>query len=228
MKKFIYILFILIFSNHLNAHIPHYNNISSINMEIYRNNKLIGFSNFIFEHTNEEMIVKNSTKFDVKILGNTIFSLSSKSIEGYKNNKLLYFKSTTYQNDKKKYVSLKYDETTGKLIIDGSSFKGFSDYDAVIGSWWNHDVLEASKQISPISGSIKEQIVNFLGSKNINLYNNNYLVDHYTIKSKEKDLPNNKKLNFDVWINKKNNIIVKVSYSKMGNWEYRLKNLKTN
>ena len=218
----------LIFSNQLNAHIPHYDNISSINMEIYRNNKLIGFSNFVFDHSNERMVVKNSTKFDVKILGNTIFSLSSESVEEYKNNKLLYFKSTTYQNDKKKYVSLKYDEASGKIIVDGSSFKGFVDYGAVVGSWWNHNVLDANKQISPISGSVKEQIVNFLGSKNINLYNNNYLVDHYKIKSKKKDLPNNKKLNFDVWINKKNNIIVKVSYSKMGNWEYRLKNFETN
>ena len=228
MKKFIYIYFILIFSNQLSAHIPHYDDISSINMEIYRNNKLIGFSNFVFDHSNERMVVKNSTKFDVKILGNTIFSLSSESVEEYKNNKLLYFKSTTYQNDKKKYVSLKYDEASDKIIVDGSSFKGFVDYDAVVGSWWNHNVLDANKQISPISGSVKEQIVNFLGSKNINLYNNNYLVDHYKIKSKKKDLPNNKKLNFDVWINKKNNIIVKVSYSKMGNWEYRLKNFETN
>ena len=218
----------LIFSNQLNAHIPHYDNISSINMEIYRNNKLIGFSNFVFDHSNERMVVKSSTKFDVKILGNTIFSLSSESVEEYKNNKLLYFKSTTYQNDKKKYVSLKYDEASDKIIVDGSSFKGFVDYGAVVGSWWNHNVLDANKQISPISGSVKEQIVNFQGSKNINLYNNNYLVDHYKIKSKKKDLPNNKKLNFDVWINKKNNIIVKVSYSKMGNWEYRLKNFETN
>ena len=108
-----------------------------------------------------------------------------------------------------KYVSLKYDEASGKIIVDGSSFKGFVDYDAVVGSWWNHNVLDANKQISPISGSVKEQIVNFQGSKNINLYNNNYLVDHYKIKSKKKDLPNNKKLNFDVWINKKNNIIFK-------------------
>ena len=115
----------LIFSNQLNAHIPHYDNISSINMEIYRNNKLIGFSNFVFDHSNERMVVKNSTKFDVKILGNTIFSLSSESVEEYKNNKLLYFKSTTYQNDKKKYVSLKYDEASDKIIVDGSSFKGF-------------------------------------------------------------------------------------------------------
>ncbi len=228
MKKLIYIFFFLSFYNQSNAHIPHYNNISSIDMDIYRNNKLIGFTNFIFEHSNKKMVVKNSTKFDVKILGNTIFSLSSESVEEYKNNKLLYFKSTTYQNDKKKYVSLKYDDTSDKIIIDGSSFKGFAENDAVVGSWWNHDVLEANKQISPISGSVKEQIVNFLGTKNINLYNNNYLVDHYRIKSKKKDLPNNKKFNFDVWIDKKNNIIVKVSYSKMGNWEYKLKNFDTN
>ena len=36
-------------------------------MEIYRNNKLIGFSNFVFDHSNERMVVKNYTKFDVKI-----------------------------------------------------------------------------------------------------------------------------------------------------------------
>ena len=144
MKKFIYIYFILIFSNQLSAHIPHYDDISSINMEIYRNNKLIGFSNFVFDHSNERMVVKNSTKFDVKILGNTIFSLSSESVEEYKNNKLLYFKSTTYQNDKKKYVSLKYDEASDKIIVDGSSFKGFVDYDVVVGSWWNHNVLDAN------------------------------------------------------------------------------------
>ena len=121
-----------------------------------------------------------------------------------------------------------FDIASGKIIVDGSSFKGFVDYDAVVGSWWNHNVLDANKQISPISGSVKEQIVNFVGSKNINLYNNNYFVDHYKIKSKKKDLPNNKKFNFDVWIDKKNNIIVKVSYSKMGNWEYKLKNFDTN
>ena len=100
---------------------------------------------------------------------------------------MLYFKSTTYQNDKKKYVSLKYDESD-KIIVNGSSFKGFVDYDAVVGSWWNHNVLDANKQISPISGSVKEQIVIFYQSKNINLYNNNYLVDHYKIKSKKRIL----------------------------------------
>jgi len=30
-----------------------------------------------------------------------------------------------------------------------------------IGNWWSHKILQASSQISPISGSIKEQIVTF-------------------------------------------------------------------
>ena len=39
-------------------------------------------------------------------------------------------------------------------------------------------------------------------------------------------LPEDKKLNFDIWFNKKNSLILKVSYSMMGNWEYRVKNFE--
>ena len=30
--------------------------------------------------------------------------------------------------------------------------------------------------------------------------------------------------NFDIWLDKKNSLIVKVTYQRMGSWEYRLKN----
>ena len=39
-------------------------------------------------------------------------------------------------------------------------------------------------------------------------------------------LPKDKRLDFDIWFDKKKSIIVKVSYSRMGNWEYRLKNFE--
>ena len=35
-----------------------------------------------------------------------------------------------------------------------------------------------------------------------------------------------RKLDFDIWYNPKNNLILKVSYSKMGDWEYRLNNFE--
>ena len=39
-------------------------------------------------------------------------------------------------------------------------------------------------------------------------------------------LPKDKLLDFDIWFDQKKSIIVKVSYSRMGNWEYRLKNFE--
>ena len=39
-------------------------------------------------------------------------------------------------------------------------------------------------------------------------------------------LPDDKKLDFDIWYNPENNLIIRVSYSKMGNWEYNLKNFE--
>ena len=49
---------------------------------------------------------------------------------------------------------------------------------------------------------------------------------HFKLKSKDENLPDNKKLDFDIWFNSENNLILKVAYSKMGNWEYRIKNIE--
>ena len=154
------------------------------------------------------------------------FSISSETNEKYKNDKLIYFKSNTFQNDKEKYVNLNYDQSKNKFIIDGSSFKGEANTNSIIGNWWNHKILKADQQISPLSGSIKEQVVTFIGKENIKLYEKNYSVDHYKLKSKNKNLPNNKKLDFDIWLDSKNNLILKVAYTRMGEWEYRLKSFE--
>ena len=47
-----------------------------------------------------------------------------------------------------------------------------------------------------------------------------------TLQSKNENLPDDKKLNFDIWIDKKNSLILKVKYKRMGEWEYRLKDFK--
>ena len=128
------------------------------------------------------------------------------------------------QNDKKKFVNLVYGKDQRKFDIKGSSYKGKASSDCVIGNWWNHKILQTNKQISPVSGSIKEQVVTFLGKEKINLYGKIYNVDHFTLKSKDMSLPKDKRLDFNIWYDQKNAMILKVSYSRMGNWEYRLKN----
>ena len=74
----------------------------------------------------------------------------------------------------------------------------------MIGNWWNHKILQASSQISPISGSIKDQVVTFLGKEKIDLYGKVYDVDHFTLKSKDMSIPKDKRLDFDIWYDRKN------------------------
>ena len=226
MKKYIYIFLLFIFASQANAHTSHYAGIKVINMEIFRDGEIIGYSNYFFEHGNNTTEIKNYTQFKVKLFGVVIFSISSEAHEKYKNDKLIYFKSKTIQNGKEKYVNLNYDQSLKKLIVDGSSYKGEASTDCIVGNWWNHKILKANCQISPLSGSIKDQIVTFLGKENISLYGKNYLVHHYKLKSRDENMPDNKKLDFDIWLNSENNLILKVTYSKVGDWEYRLKNFE--
>ena len=225
MRKFIFII-ILLFTSKAFCHTSHYEGIKKIEMDVIRNGEVIGYSNYFFEGNKKKMTVKNYTKFKVELLGITVFSILSESIEKYEKDKLVFFKSNTFQNDKEKYVNLNYNESSKMFIINGSSYKGEASLDCIIGNWWNHKIFKATKQISPLSGSIKEQIVIFRGKEKIKINNKEYLTERFKLKSKDENLPDDKKLNFDIWYDPKNNLIIKVSYSKMGNWEYRLKNFE--
>ena len=226
MKKYIYILLLFLFASQAQSHTSHYKNISKIEMEVFRNDKAIGYSNYFFEHEDDTMTIKNYTQFKVKLLGITFFSISSEAIEKYEDNKLVFFKSNTFQNNKEKFVNLKYDKKLNKFIIDGSSFKGKADVDNVIGNWWSHKILIANSQISPLSGSIKKQTVNLLKKEMIELYGKSYEVLHFKLKSKNENLSKKKKLNFDIWLDPRKGLIVKIAYERMGKWEYRLKNFE--
>ena len=87
-------------------------------------------------------------------------------------------------------------------------------------------IFKANKQISPLSGSIKKQTVSLIGNENIDINGKEYLTKHFNIKSNDENLSDKKKFEFDVWYNPENNLILKVTYSKMGNWEYRLRNFE--
>ena len=136
---------------------------------------------------------------------------------------MISFNSKTRQNEKDKYVQLSLNEKENRYDIKGSSFIGSASIDSVIGNWWSHKILQTNSQISPVSGSIKEQIVTFIGKEKIKLYGNMYEVEHFKLTSKDMSIPKDKRLNFDIWFDKKNALILKVAYSRMGNWEYKVK-----
>ena len=226
MKKLILILILIIYPINSIAHMGHYINYNKIEMEIYRNGELIGYNYYFFDRKDEITTVTNQIKFSVKILGATIFQVEGYGEEKYMKDQLISYNSKTLQNEKKKFVNLTYNKNTQKFDIKGSSFNGEALKDNVVGNWWNHKILQAHSQISPISGSVKEQVVTFVGKEKINLYGKIYDVDRFTLRSKDMSIPKDKRLNFDIWYDQKNSRILKVSYSRMGNWEYRLKNFE--
>ena len=224
MKKiFINIILILFISTNLNAHTTHYKNIKKIEMEIFRNNKLIGYNYYFFKTLKDKFQVTNQIKFTVKLLGTTLFNVEGYAEEIYKDDKLISFNSKTKQNKKEKFVNLILDVKNNNFIIKGSSYSGEASTKNIVGNWWNHKLLQAESQISPVSGSIKKQVVTFIAKEKIKLYGKSYETEHFKLKSKNSDLPDDKKLNFDIWFDKNTGLIVKVKYTRMGDWEYRLK-----
>ena len=222
MRKILILIFILFTSNVL-AHMEHYKKYNKIEMDIFRNGELIGYNYYFFTRKGDETIITNQIKFSVKLLGATIFQVEGYGVEKYMKDQLISYDSKTLQNDKEKFVNLIFNKDKNKFDIKGSSYSGETSIKNVIGNWWNHKILQTDSQISPISGSIKEQVVTFVGKEKIEQYGKIYEVDHFKLNSKDMSLPKDKRLDFDIWFDKKSSMIIRVSYSRMGNWEYRLK-----
>ena len=225
MKKILIVIIVLLSSN-VFAHIDHYKKFNKIEMDILRNGELIGYNYYFFTRKGDETAVTNQIKFSVKLLGATIFQVEGHGEEKYIKDQLISYDSKTLQNDKEKFVSLVFDKDKNIFNIKGSSYSGKASINNIVGNWWNHKILQTDSQISPVSGSIKEQVVTFVGKEKIQQYGKIYNVHHFTLKSKDMSLPKDKRLDFNIWYDQESSMIIKVAYSRMGNWEYRLKNFE--
>jgi hypothetical protein len=224
MKKIILSIIILsLFSFKATSHVGHYKNFERLEYELFRNNKLIGYHKYNFLRENDALSVKSEVNFKITKLGVELYKYYAESKEIYKNNKFFQFSSKTNQNKKEKYVNINVNASSGELIIDGSSYKGSAPIDAIVGTWWNHEIVKAKQQVSAISGRIIEQTVTFVGKEQIKVGGKTYNALHFNFKSSDKTLPDKKKLNTDIWYDENTFLWLKAAFDKTGYWEYRLK-----
>jgi len=226
MKKNKTILFLIFLTYPLfsYSHINHYDKLKMIEMDVLRNGKKIGYNNYTFENRDNLLIVKNETKFNAKLIGISLLDVNGFSTETYKKGKLIEFKSSTIQNKKKKFNVLKFNEVRKAFEIKGSSFNGFAPSTAALGNWWNHNIFQSKMIISPLSGSLKFQEVYFLSKEKLYINKNIYHASRFKIELK-KNVNDKEKEEFNVWLDDKSNIILKVTYSKFGDWEYIVKKI---
>ena len=218
------LLFFLTFPNSINAHVQHYDDLERIKFDIYRNNKHIGTHTFSFEKLSGKLAVKSEIDFQIKKLGIVLYKYHVEGTEIYEDGKLIKFNSKTDQNGKKKYVNMILENEEYK--IDGSSYQGNAPLNNLIGTWWNHSIVEAPVQISAVSGRLINQKVTFLGKEVIKIGEKNYDALHFNFSSTDNKLSKDKKLNTDVWYDEKTLNWVKASFNKKGKWEYKLVSIK--
>jgi hypothetical protein len=225
-KNILSIILFLIFTTQILAHVEHYKKFSLLEYELFRNNKLIGFHNYKFENEGKNLKVKSVIEFKISKLGVDLYKYNATSEEEYKENQLVKFSSKTNQNKKIKNTEITIDKNNKELLISGSENTLTSPKEYPVGTWWDHEIVQAKAQISAISGRIIEQNVTFLGKEKVNLYGKEYDALRFNFSSSDKSLPDKKKLNTDIWYDEKTKIWLKAAFDKTGYWEYRLKNYK--
>ena len=78
LSNIIIAFFIMILSfSKLYSHTGHYKDLKKIEMDIYRNGEIIGYSNYLFRTSGNIFEVINQTEFEVKLLGVKLFSINS-------------------------------------------------------------------------------------------------------------------------------------------------------
>ncbi len=227
MKKYLLSIgLIYLLSFDINAHVDHYSKYNYLEYELFRNNKSIGFHKYNFERKGSNLTINNEVSFKITKLGVNLYNYYAKGVEKYENGIFSGFNSTTNQNKKEKYVNITIDPADKDLIIDGSSFKGKVDKDLIIGTWWNHEIVQKKAQISAVSGRIIEQKVEFKGKEDVKIGDKIYKTLRFNFSSSDPSLSKDKKLNTDIWYEEETFLWVKAAFDKTGYWEYRLKKVK--
>ena len=222
--KILILLILTFFPFSINAHVQHYEDLKSIEFDIFRNNQFIGKHIFSFKKSDNQLAVESEINFEIKKFGVVLYKYHVKGTEFYKDGKLIKFNSKTNQNSKEKYVNMKLEDE--EYIIDGSSYKGKAPVNYFLGTWWNHSIVKSTAQISAVSGRIIKQKVTFLGREIIKIGDKTYNTLHFNFSSTDKKLGKDKRLNTDIWYDEQTLNWIKASFEKNGKWVYKLISIK--
>ena len=226
MKKIILsIVIIFLFKSQSSRHVDHYAKYKYLEYELFRNNNSIGYHKYIFNRNGDNLSIISEVSFKITKLGVDLYKYFAKSEENYKKGVFTSYSSKTKQNKKDRYVNIEMSEDNQYLIIDGSSYKGKADKEFIVGTWWNHEIVKAKAQISGISGRIIDQTVTFIGKEDVKIGGKVYKTLHFNFKSSDETLPDNKKLDTDIWYEEDTFLWVKAAFDKSGYWEYRIKKI---
>tara|TARA_B100000963_G_scaffold340574_1_gene339398 strand:- start:711 stop:1373 length:663 start_codon:yes stop_codon:yes gene_type:complete len=215
MKKYILLLLCLKTPPSF-AHLAHNINLQNLQFDISRNGKYVGYHHINFKWSkNGNLIVTNNIKFNLKKFGVNFYKYQSLGIEKYDSSgQLVAFDSETDDNGKLKFCKIRLNSSRYK--IHGTNYDGYIKKPFRISSYWNHDILTVSKQVSGITCRVIKQKVKFIKREKFIIMNQVFNTTVYNIRGS--------KLNTSVWFDDATKMIVHQVLHKKGKWKYKLKN----
>ena len=216
MKKYVLLLFIFLKTSPSMAHVAHHINLQNLQFDINRNGKYVGYHYINFKWSkNGNLVVTNNIKFNLKKFGINFYKYQSLGVEKYDSSgQLVSFDSETDDNGKLKFCNIKLKSL--KYKIYGTNYNGFIEKPFRISSYWNHDILTVSKQVSGITCRVIDQKVKFIKREKLEIMNKVFNTTVYNIRGA--------KLNTLVWFDDDTKMIVHQVLHKKGKWNYKLKN----
>ena len=216
MKKYILLSFIIFKVSDCFAHIQHYSNLKKLHFDIERNGNYVGFHKIEFERSeNGYLKVTNVIDLNIKKFGINFYKYKSLGEEKYNSKgKLVGFKSKTDDNGRAKFCKIKLENSIYKVY--GTNYKGFISSAFRLSSYWNHEILTVSKQVSGITCRVLDQKVKFIKREKLKFMSQEFDTSVYEIKGE--------KLNTQVWFDEKTKMIIHQVLNKKGKWDYKLVN----
>jgi hypothetical protein len=109
-KNILSIILFLILTSQSFSHVEHYKKFNTLEYELFRNNKSIGYHTYTFDRKSEYLKVKSKIEFKITKLGVDLYRYNAISQEEYKENQLIMFSSKTNQNKKIKNTKIIFDK----------------------------------------------------------------------------------------------------------------------
>ena len=221
-RFFSILIFFILFSLNLNAHIDHNKNLKKIEFDIYRNNEKVGYHKVTFSNKSGLKEILTDVYFDIKLLGVSIYKYHSLGKEIYKDGKLIEFKSTTKDGSDKDYCNITISKT-GEYNFDGTTEGKFFKYSSkkvfVLGTWWNHDILINNNFVAAQSCRSAETKVTFLNKEERFINNKKQIVHFFNVKDNEE------KIDLKIGFIENSFQWVAMDFSIKGDWSYQLKTI---
>jgi len=154
--------------------------------EVLLDDKPIGFHNFYLSSNGENHELRGEARFNVKLLGFTVYDYSHRNLEIWQRNCLQQIEASTDDNGDELFVRGNRDGE--RMLLESSSGNQGVSGCVMSFAYWNPDILEQQQLLNAQTGEYLDVEVLSLGEKTLQLKGREVAALHYRLVTDENEI----------------------------------------